>query len=131
MLRRPPRATRTDTLFPYTTLFRSVDLGGVPAHFLVHRQRLRGERLIGFGQIEIGDFPARLFERAAARGHRAGPHDRRNDTGARTARYLGENGGAALLRLLARDHHQTDWDVGVEGKNWSERDDLGGGRVKK
>src|SRR3546814_15629111 len=24
MLRRPPRATRTDTLFPYTTLFRSM-----------------------------------------------------------------------------------------------------------
>src|SRR3546814_1367147 len=35
MIRRPPRSTRTDTLFPYTTLFRSVahrdhdiDLGG-------------------------------------------------------------------------------------------------------
>src|SRR3546814_3368472 len=27
MLRRPPRSTRTDTLFPYTTLFRSVDEG--------------------------------------------------------------------------------------------------------
>src|SRR3546814_18793798 len=25
MRRRPPRSTRTDTLFPYTTLFRSVD----------------------------------------------------------------------------------------------------------
>src|SRR3546814_16951761 len=25
MLRRPPRSTRTDTLFPYTTLFRSHD----------------------------------------------------------------------------------------------------------
>src|SRR3546814_19653827 len=25
-IRRPPRSTRTDTLFPYTTLFRSVDL---------------------------------------------------------------------------------------------------------
>src|SRR3546814_8582320 len=24
MMRRPPRSTRTDTLFPYTTLFRSV-----------------------------------------------------------------------------------------------------------
>src|SRR3546814_3387447 len=24
MIRRPPRATRTDTLFPYTTLFRSL-----------------------------------------------------------------------------------------------------------
>src|SRR3546814_19248419 len=27
MIRRPPRSTRTDTLFPYTTLFRSVRLG--------------------------------------------------------------------------------------------------------
>src|SRR3546814_1263931 len=25
MIRRPPRSTRTDTLFPYTTLFRSTD----------------------------------------------------------------------------------------------------------
>src|SRR3546814_10033817 len=25
MIRRPPRSTRTDTLFPYTTLFRSMD----------------------------------------------------------------------------------------------------------
>src|SRR3546814_10927812 len=33
MIRRPPRSTRTDTLFPYTTLFRSIgtvaNLGGV------------------------------------------------------------------------------------------------------
>src|SRR3546814_14449590 len=27
MIRRPPRSTRTDTLFPYTTLFRSTILG--------------------------------------------------------------------------------------------------------
>src|SRR3546814_6017429 len=26
MIRRPPRSTRTDTLFPYTTLFRSIGL---------------------------------------------------------------------------------------------------------
>src|SRR3546814_12977241 len=26
MIRRPPRSTRTDTLFPYTTLFRSRDI---------------------------------------------------------------------------------------------------------
>src|SRR3546814_4030405 len=26
MIRRPPRSTRTDTLFPYTTLFRSAEL---------------------------------------------------------------------------------------------------------
>src|SRR3546814_15591058 len=29
MIRRPPRSTRTDTLFPYTTLFRSVLILGV------------------------------------------------------------------------------------------------------
>src|SRR3546814_10272259 len=28
MIRRPPRSTRTDTLFPYTTLFRSDARGG-------------------------------------------------------------------------------------------------------
>src|SRR3546814_10626067 len=27
MIRRPPRSTRTDPLFPYTTLFRSVGIG--------------------------------------------------------------------------------------------------------
>src|SRR3546814_3545643 len=29
MIRRPPRSTRTDTLFPYTTLFRSVEIRGL------------------------------------------------------------------------------------------------------
>src|SRR3546814_6522095 len=38
MLRRPPRPTRTDTLFPYTTLFRSQrHLGvGLQVHEAVH-----------------------------------------------------------------------------------------------
>src|SRR3546814_10652460 len=31
MIRRPPRATRTDTLFPYTTLFRSTSANSLPA----------------------------------------------------------------------------------------------------
>src|SRR3546814_16579291 len=38
MIRRPPRATRTDTLFPYTTLFRSV---------LAHRRQPAEARLPG------------------------------------------------------------------------------------
>src|SRR3546814_6068467 len=36
MIRRPPRSTRTDTLFPYTTLFRSCppeDCGGIPGFY--------------------------------------------------------------------------------------------------
>src|SRR3546814_2017588 len=31
MIRRPPRSTRTDTLFPYTTLFRSAPSAGIPS----------------------------------------------------------------------------------------------------
>src|SRR3546814_3876699 len=33
MIRRPPRSTRTDTLFPYTTLFRSRNPGRMPPPF--------------------------------------------------------------------------------------------------
>src|SRR3546814_19671856 len=36
MIRRPPRSTRTDTLFPYTTLFRSVRNVRMPGLALTH-----------------------------------------------------------------------------------------------
>src|SRR3546814_18299967 len=42
MIRRPPRSTRTDPLFPYTTLFRSLDISETPracpfcAHAMLH-----------------------------------------------------------------------------------------------
>src|SRR3546814_12932025 len=35
MLRRPPRSTRPDTLFPYTTLFRSLLDGSIEAKTLI------------------------------------------------------------------------------------------------
>src|SRR3546814_5068986 len=40
MLRRPPRSTRTDTLFPYTTLFRSLRVVGGIGIVGHHRQLL-------------------------------------------------------------------------------------------
>src|SRR3546814_4008526 len=45
MIRRPPRSTRTDTLFPYTTLFRS-RRGRSQRHGRAHR----GHRLTMLGQ---------------------------------------------------------------------------------
>src|SRR3546814_7928299 len=40
MIRRPPRSTRTDTLFPYTTLFRSGDEVDHRIHQRVEREVL-------------------------------------------------------------------------------------------
>src|SRR3546814_2650426 len=39
MIRRPPRSTRTDTLFPYTTLFRSTGAGAVRHGHQAHHSR--------------------------------------------------------------------------------------------
>src|SRR3546814_18746068 len=47
MIRRPPRSTRNDTLFPYTTLFRSVGLARQDGE---HDGRVIGE----FGDSEHG-----------------------------------------------------------------------------
>src|SRR3546814_16746867 len=40
MRRRPPRSTRTYTLFPYTTLFRSRHLSQHPGGFVLTQERL-------------------------------------------------------------------------------------------
>src|SRR3546814_6990624 len=49
MIRRPPRSTRPDTLFPYTTLFRSPLDRGRGDRVEVHRVGLAvvGQRIIG------------------------------------------------------------------------------------
>src|SRR3546814_16230205 len=54
MLRRPPRSTRTDTLFPYTTLFRSQTFpsGALPLTGEFHRSCSR--RLQLFVVILVG-----------------------------------------------------------------------------
>src|SRR3546814_16272371 len=55
MLRRPPRFTRTETLFPYTTLFRS-PAGGLARHRAVAVEAAIENiesRSAGVGQAEI------------------------------------------------------------------------------
>src|SRR3546814_7876309 len=52
MIRRPPRSTRTDTLFPYTTLFRSGDAGGGRiAHVAEHHRLHVDGRAPGVGDV--------------------------------------------------------------------------------
>src|SRR3546814_19462216 len=63
MIRRPPRSTRTDTLFPYTTLFRS-DLAGRAVAVDAGGERADAANIVG----EIGDDEA---VGVAVRGERA------------------------------------------------------------
>src|SRR3546814_9993752 len=55
MVRRPPRSTRTDTLFPYTTLFRSslFPVQSDREQFAIHLQRSRRRRLGCTGQLRL------------------------------------------------------------------------------
>src|SRR3546814_2195782 len=58
MLRPPPRSTRTDTLFPDTTLFRSIRLGdagrGVPARPRTRRSHRPAAALLSAGRSRAG-----------------------------------------------------------------------------
>src|SRR3546814_8737233 len=70
MIRRPPRSSRTDTLFPYTTLFRSTR--GILVGIADGVARHRG--LVGFAAlaavVAVLDIFLGIVPRAAARGHR-------------------------------------------------------------
>src|SRR3546814_5748676 len=78
MMRRPPRSTRTDTLFPYTTLFRSrrADFLGHPSRDAAFRQPAR----LGMADQPVyatADFQADLRQLgglARARLTRSGEH---------------------------------------------------------
>src|SRR3546814_16937330 len=70
MIRRPPRSTRTDTLFPYTTLFRSGD-DIVGAHRRDHRAVSLDNAAFGRrdeARAHAGDIAAERERRGAAMG---------------------------------------------------------------
>src|SRR3546814_11901503 len=112
MIRRPPRSTRTDTLFPYTTLFRSsrsaAGKSGTP-------DQVRGDE--GLGE----------------------PGKEALDRGGRRLWVLDHRDVADMvedLRLRARDSGFEDGEAAdrksvVEGKRVSVRVDLGGRRIIK
>src|SRR3546814_15435192 len=59
MMRRPPRTTRTDTLFPYTTLVRSAEhVGRVPPGEVVvsnsdwHEAQLQEQRVPSLAELD-------------------------------------------------------------------------------
>src|SRR3546814_10403022 len=108
MIRRPPRSTRTDTLFPYTTLFRSrwlhrgtgatdnekIQAGaGYPAPAAIFAPHL-WRRLVWGRHVEVevfrlrrvGDADEPVFRRSACRDDRPARHSRPEDGGTRPGR---------------------------------------------
>src|SRR3546814_13539244 len=86
MIRRPPRSTRTDTLFPYTTLFRSGRRG---------RALATDDR----GGVDPVRHPDEL-DRACDAGRKPGPHDAERPPDPESRR--GDGPDAAHARDLGR-----------------------------
>src|SRR3546814_18204811 len=108
MIRRPPRSTRTDTLFPYTTLFRS-----------------RGTAVRKAGPWRRGARPSE--------GRRTGVRDhQRPAQGPQEGRQVeGEGQGVTIYlqchpRAGGVHEHKSDRKSIVSGKSVSVRVDLGG-----
>src|SRR3546814_15112786 len=74
MRRRPPRSTRTDTLFPYTTLFRSVDFPHFLDAYAVALRVAPGVKLVALDQLAT-QLAARAFGKDGVAGMQlhAGP----------------------------------------------------------
>src|SRR3546814_5972927 len=63
MIRRPPRSTRTDTLFPYTTLFRSMQDAIIPmSQYVAYLEVGREEDPFAGGMLATGSDLWRAYE---------------------------------------------------------------------
>src|SRR3546814_12573911 len=78
MIRRPPRSTRTDTLFPYTTLFRSELLPG-PSYIAAN-----GDAVITVGSHNGDAYRGTLIDRL---------------------QHIGARQGIGRIKALALHHH--------------------------
>src|SRR3546814_20873013 len=115
MIRRPPRSTRTDTLFPYTTLFRSGEHQAVRPH--IRRILADGERA---PEGYHGTAHARLqrqlpqhvrlytgrYGEDRQRKERLGTRDHGSDSIVRTNRHTDEHRGDGNWKIAKR--HQPD-----------------------
>src|SRR3546814_7761492 len=128
MIRPPPRSTRTDTLFPYTTLCRSLGVAEVAlVAYVLHAEQAQGrcggiEFAVGVGELAVEDpapvhLRARLLQR---RKHRRQVLAQRQ--------FVQRPAGAALvpgrleLRVKGRRHRVAG--VGVQGRSEEQTSEL-------
>src|SRR3546814_20620267 len=136
MIRRPPRSTRTDTLFPYTTLFRSVRDGINKLPRTKKNSRLLQLKLVGAATFVEPDGSGRISITASQR-NAVGIEKKAVPVGmgekfelwsepANLAQIRKTLGDADLgEELIDRKERQS----AVEGKRGADRVDLGGTRT--
>src|SRR3546814_19043881 len=103
MIRRPPRSTRTDTLFPYTTRFRSIHTGRAGCDVAPYARR--------FAEQQFGPFVMRATEQRAREARHVGLFQcgrRGRNTGRKAGQRMREAGAAPTGRLI-----QTRRDTGT------------------
>src|SRR3546814_16612203 len=126
MIRRPPRSTRTDTLFPYTTLFRSNGvLGFVGARDSSRRAPCRHHH---GRQRPLGEEAPPAARRRPSRGGGSGADDRARR---RRPRRRGDDALCLFVGKLEAPRRGGDRKSVVWGKSVSVRVDLGGRRIIK
>src|SRR3546814_11493393 len=128
MLRRPPRSTRTDTLFPYTTLFRSLLRAGAGVHGRVPDARAADRAVpepdragLWAEQLDPRQLPRAGGVCAQRRAHRAAAvgdtgHGHRGATASQLPRRV-------RLAVAGTNRKSVGW-----GRSVSRRGDHGGGR---
>src|SRR3546814_46071 len=121
MIRRPPRSTRTDTLFPYTTLFRSLAL------ILCYRSVVREKSVPTFSHEALEARAVDLLERQSIEidARHAAQVDRA-DLAAIWPLALGEGLRAAGGAEAVRDRVLVEVIIGQRVLARGQREDVGG-----
>src|SRR3546814_12769735 len=107
MIRRPPRSTRTDTLFPYTTLFRSV---------WVTRRHVHVDRIASAWLIRRFIDPEASLKFVEGKGYAPEPDELRFDMA--DAEFTHEGDRCTFEDLVVGSGHETRVEesrVGKEG----------------
>src|SRR3546814_11689792 len=102
MIRRPPRSTRTDTLFPYTTLFRSL-LQQVTPEIIERVNRFFGYRAVSRVVLRHGAIKQRRRSDRAQKREEPLPEEMNS-----SLRAIADDGLRTCLESLARQVCATD-----------------------
>src|SRR3546814_11284525 len=110
MIRRPPRSTRTDTLFPYTTLFRSLKILGVPHHIVLGRDTVTAQHVPGDARdVQRLAAVVALYERDRLRNKNALVHPAADaKRGLQSERDFAEHVGELDLDQLVRGQRPAE-----------------------